>query len=71
MQVKRGPDSCTIIFIPHEVDLSGDHISPAPDPYTCVSAECCLISVWGIFDLLIGLGQDTLFAWGIGYIEVG
>ena len=29
-----------------------------------------MISVWGIFDL-IDLGQDTLFAWGTGYIEVG
>ena len=30
-----------------------------------------MVSVWGIFDLLIGLRQDTLFAWITGFIEVG
>ena len=25
--------------------------------------------VWGMFDLLVSLGQDALFAWGSGYIE--
>ena len=25
-----------------------------------------MISAWGIFDLLIGSRQDTLFAWGTG-----
>ena len=40
-------------------------------PMPCISALCCLISIWGIFDLLIGFRQDTLFAWGTGYIERG
>ena len=46
VQVPRGHSA--IVFIPHNVDLSGDQ-----------------------FGLLIGLGQDTSFAWGTGYIEVG
>ena len=36
----------------------------------CERAEYCFISVWSIFDLLIGLEQATLFAWGTGYTEV-
>ena len=43
-----------------------DSFLPAP----CVRAKCRLVSVWGIFDLLIGLRQDTLFACGTGYREV-
>ena len=58
-----------------QADLSEDPIYSAPAPYgapsmLCTRAECCLISIWGIFDL-IGCGQDTLFAWGTGYIELG
>ena len=33
-----------------------------------LSVDC---SEWGIFDLLIGFRQDTLFAWGTGYIKAG
>ena len=51
---------------PRATDLSGGLISPAPAPVLCVRAECCFISVWGVFDLLIGFGQGALFAWGTG-----
>ena len=30
-----------------------------------------LIFVWGMFDLLIGLGHDALFAWGTGSTAAG
>ena len=33
-----------------------------------IMAECCFLSVWGVFDL-IDLGQVTTFIWGIVYIE--
>ena len=33
-----------------------------------VGAECYLISVWSIFDLLIDLGQDTLLALATGHM---
>ena len=43
----------------------------AQPPTTGIRTEYCLISVWGIFDLLIGFGQEPLFAWWIGYIRGG
>ena len=58
----------TIVFISPCPDLSKDPISPAPAPYTMLKR---LTVVWGIFDLLTGLGQDSLFAWRTGYIEAG
>ena len=60
-----------IVFILHNRDLNGiQSLLPQP-PVLCIRAKCCFISEWGIFDLMIGFGKDTLFALGAGYIVTG
>ena len=56
--------SLELFLYPHNTDLSGDPISPAP-----AGAKCCLISIWAIFDLLIGFRQDTLFFYGCNILN--
>ena len=41
---------------------------PAQAHCTCMRAECWLVSAWGIFDLLIGLRQDTSSAPGTAWL---
>lgn len=70
--LKKGLIHSIIVFIPHDTDLSGDPISPAPAAYAVHKGrECCLILFGDVFDLLIGRRQETLFAQGTGYVEVG
>ena len=72
----------TIVFIsPCYRPQWGPNFScPRLTNFSCPSFLCCcvyvrdkcsLISVWGIFDLLIGLRQDTLFACQTDYIKAG
>ena len=66
--VKEGPISLLQLFL---YPLAAHPVSPVPaHPPVCkgwVLFDLCV----GIFDLLISLGQDTLFAWGTGYMEAG
>ena len=72
VQVKKeGPAHSAIVFIPHNAELSRDPISPAPASYAVYKGWMLLDLVWGTFDLLVGLGQDNLFAWWRDYIVVG
>ena len=69
---KRGPTLLyNCFYIPMLWTWVGTQFLLPQPPGPCVRAECCLISVWGIFDLLTGFQQDTLFAWGTDYIEAG
>ena len=64
-RLKEGPTHFTTVFIPPwgrpEWRPSFSCLSPL---MPCVRAECCLISVWGIFDLLIGFRQDNFICMG-------
>ena len=74
-QVKGGLTYFTIVLLPPQGGPEWrPNFSCSSPPYTVhESWVFCfffffLISVWGISGL-IGFWQDTLFAWGIGYIE--
>ena len=53
---KRDWLTLQFVLIPHEADLSGDPISPAPTPILCLRAEYCLIlyGAYLIFWLVLG-----------------
>ena len=57
-------------FYSHAADLSEDLILSALAHCTCIRAECWLVSVWVIFNFLIGFVKDTSFAYGTDYGEV-
>ena len=49
---------------PHTAGLSEDLAFPVQTRCACVRAVCRLVPSWDKFDLLVGLRQDTSFAWG-------
>ena len=64
MGKKRAHLALQLSLYHHSADPTGDPVFPVPAACAFVKAECWVISVAALFDLLIGFRQDTLFAWG-------
>ena len=71
MGKKRAHLALQLSLYLHSADPTGDPVFPVPAACAFVKAECWVISVGALFDLLIGFRQDTLFAWGTGYMASG
>ena len=81
---KRACLALQLFLYPHAADLSGDLIIPSPaqgffPTHIPLDHSAGMHKGWvltglrmgglGHFDPLLGLRQDTLFAWGMGSIE--
>lgn len=62
---KEGPLHFTNVFTSPcpEPEWKSNFYMPS-SPELSLRAECCLISIWGIFDFLIGLWKDTFICMG-------